>query len=150
MTARPPIKACVTLLALLLPAVAWAMDFRSISAPRAVFFDAPSAQAKKLYVAHQYYPVEVIVNLGDWIKVRDMRGEFAWVDAKQLEPKRTVIVKVPQAEAREAADPSARLVFRAEQDVVLELVENGSNGWVKVRHRDGLMGYIQINQVWGL
>lgn len=144
------IKIAVTLAALLLPAMAWALDYRSISVPRAVFYDAPSAQAKKLYVAYQFYPVEVIVNLGDWIKVRDMRGEFAWVDAKQLEQKRTVIVKVPQAEAREAADPSAKLVFRAEQDVALELVENGSNGWVKVRHRDGLMGYIQINQVWGL
>jgi SH3-like domain-containing protein len=143
-------KIIVTLAALLLPVMAWALDYRSISVPRAVFYDAPSAQAKKLYVAHQFYPVEVIVNLGDWIKVRDMRGEFAWVDAKQLDSKRTVIVKVPQAEAHEAADPSTRLVFRAEQDVALELIENGANGWVKVRHRDGLMGYIQINQVWGL
>lgn len=150
MKPRPPIKACVTLLALLLPAAASAMDYRSISVPRAVFFDAPSAQAKKLYVAHQYYPVEVIVNLGDWIKVRDMRGELAWVDAKQLSQKRMVVVKVPQAEAHEAADPSARLVFRAEKDVALELLENGGSGWAKVRHRDGLVGYIQINQVWGL
>lgn len=150
MTARPPIKTALLLLALLLPATAWALDFRSIAVPRAVFFDAPSAQAKKLYVAHQYYPVEVIVNLGDWIKVRDMRGELAWVETKSLDQKRTVVVKVPQAEAHEAADPSARLVFRVEQDVALELVESGSNGWAKVRHRDGLMGYIQINQVWGL
>jgi SH3 domain protein len=149
-TAHPPIKAALLLLALVLPAVSWALDFRSIAVPRAVLFDAPSAQAKRLYVAHQYYPVEVIVNLGDWIKVRDMRGELAWVEAKSLAQKRMVIVKVPQAEAHEAADPSTRLVFRAEQDVALEFVENSSNGWIKVRHRDGLMGYIQINQVWGL
>lgn len=150
MKPRPRTKAIFLLLALLLPAAGWALDFRSVAAPRAVFFDAPSAQAKKLYVAHQHYPVEVIVNLGDWIKVRDMRGELAWVEAKQLAQKHMVIVKVPQAEAREAADPSARPVFRAEQDVALELLENGANGWAKVRHRDGLMGYIQINQIWGL
>lgn len=147
---RPLTKLSFVLAAMLLPAMAWALDYRSVSVPRAIFYDAPSTQGKKLYVAHQYYPVEVIVNLGDWIKVRDVRGEFAWIEAKQLDQKRTLIVKVPQAEAREAADPSARLVFKAEQDVALELVENTGNGWAKVRHRDGLMGYIPINQVWGL
>lgn len=134
----------------LLPAAAWALDFRSVSAPRAIFFDAPSAQAKKLYVVRQYYPVEVIVNLGEWIKVRDSRGELAWVEARSLAQKRMLLVKVPQAGAYEAADPSTRLVFRAEKDVALELLENSANGWARVRHRDGLVGYIQINQVWGL
>ena len=143
-------KLSFLLAALTLPALAWALDYRSVSVPRAIFYDAPSAQSKKLYVAHQYYPVEVIVNLGEWIKVRDVRGEFAWIEAKQLDQKRTVIVRVPQAEAREAADMSAKPIFRAEQDVALELVENTGNGWVKVRHRNGLIGYVQITQIWGL
>lgn len=147
---RPLTKLSFLLAALVLPALAWALDYRSVSVPRAILYDAPSAQGKKLYVAHQYYPVEVIVNLGEWIKVRDVRGEFAWIEAKQLDQKRTVIVRVPQAEAREAADMSAKPIFHAEQDVALELVENTGNGWVKVRHRDGLMGYVQISQVWGL
>lgn len=147
---QPPIKLVCLLAALWLPALAWALDYRSVSVPRAILYDAPSEQGKKLYVARQYYPVEVIVNLGEWIKVRDMRGEFAWIEAKQLDQKRTVVVKVPQAEAREAADPSAKPVFKAEQNVALELVENPGSGWVKVRHRDGLMGYVPIGQVWGL
>jgi SH3-like domain-containing protein len=147
---RPLTKLTFLLAALMLPALAWALEYRSVSVPRAILYDAPSAQGKKLYVAHQYYPVEVIVNLGDWIKVRDMRGELAWIEAKQLDQKRTVIVRVPQAEAREAADVSAKTVFRAEQDVALELVENIGNGWAKLRHRDGLVGYVQIGQVWGL
>lgn len=143
-------KISLVLAALLLPAVAWALDYRSVSVPRAILYDAPSAQGKKLYVAHQFYPVEVIVNLGEWIKVRDQRGEFAWIEAKHLDQKRMVIIKVPQAEIREAADPSAKPLFHAEQDVALELVENNGNGWAKVRHRDGLMGYVPISQVWGL
>lgn len=150
MKAQQRTKGLLALLAVWLPAAAWALDFRSVSAPRAIFFDAPSAQAKKLYVVRQYYPVEVIVNLGEWIKVRDSRGGLAWVEARSLAQKRMLLVKVPQAEAHEAADPSTRLVFRAEKDVALELLENSANGWVKVRHRDGLTGYIQINQVWGL
>lgn len=144
-------KSLLLAAALLLPVTAWALDYRSIAVPRAILYDVPSAQGKKLYVAHQYYPVEVVVDLGDgWIKVRDARGEFAWIDAKQLDTKRTVLVKVPQAEAHESADPESRTVFSVEQDVVLELAATPVNGWVKVRHRDGLTGYLPISQVWGL
>ena len=143
-------KTALALLALVLSAPAWALEYRSVSAPKAILYDAPSAQAKKLYIARQFYPLEVIVNLGDWIKVRDMRGELAWIESAHLAAKRTVVVKVPVAEVHEAADQGTRVLFRAEKDVALELVENAGNGWAKVRHRDGLMGYIQINQVWGL
>jgi hypothetical protein len=31
----------------------------------------------------------------------------------------------------------------------LELVEYGSTGWLKVRHRDGRIGFILASQVWG-
>jgi SH3-like domain-containing protein len=140
----------LVLLAAMLPVAAWAQEYRSISVPKAILYDAPSAQAKKLFVVGQQYPVEVIVNLGEWVKVRDIRGELAWVEARQLSARRSVLVTAPQAEVREAADESSRLIFRAEKDVALELVEAGSTGWAKVRHRDGLAGYVQISKVWGL
>lgn len=129
---------------------AWALDYRSIGPERAVLYDAPSIAAKKLYIVGPGYPVEVIVSLGDWLKVRDSRGELAWLEARGLVSKRTVLVMADQVEVREAADPAARVVFRVEKDVVLEFVEAGSGGWIKVRHRDGLTGYLQSTQVWGL
>ncbi len=147
---RPLTKLALVLLAVMQPAAVWALEYRSVSAPRAVLYDAPSAQAKKLFIVGQQYPVEIIVNLGDWIKVRDSRGDLAWIDARQLSPKRSVVVTAPQAEVREAADDASRLVFRAEKDVALELIEVGTSGWARVRHRDGLSGYVQISRVWGL
>lgn len=147
---RSPIKFLLLLPALMLPAAAWAMEYRSVSVPRAVLYDAPSVQAKKVSIIGQQYPVEVIVNLGDWIKVRDSSGALAWIEAKQLVVPRTVLVTAPQAEVREAADEASRLVFRAEKDVVLQLLETGTNGWARVRHRDGLTGYVQFSRVWGL
>lgn len=143
-------KASFILLAVLLPAVAWALDYRSVAVPRAVLYDAPSAQGKKLFVVSQYYPLEVIVNLGEWIKVRDAGGGLAWIEAKQLTDKRTVLVRAEAAEARESADAAARPVFRASKDVALELLEAAPAGWAKVRHRDGLTGYILSTEVWGL
>ncbi|HQR51497.1 MAG TPA: SH3 domain-containing protein [Methylophilaceae bacterium] len=134
----------------LLPATAWALDYRSVSAEKAILYDAPSTQGKKLFIVRQYYPVEIIVDLGEWIKVRDSRGELAWIEARNLAAKREVEVTAAQAEVRESANADARLVFLADKAVVLELLEPASNGWAKVRHRDGLTGYIQTSKVWGL
>ena len=144
-----PGKLVIVLLALL-PGIASALDYRSVVPPKAILYDAPSAQGKKLYVVAQGYPVEVIVNLGEWLKVRDNHGSLSWIESKQLVAKRTVLVTVSQAEVHQSADVAATLVFRAEKDVVLDLVEPSTTGWVKVRHRDGLVGYIQSASVWGL
>jgi SH3-like domain-containing protein len=136
------------LLLVLLPLTVSALELRSIAVPRAVLFDAPSAQAKKLFVIWEGYPVEIIVNLGDWVKVRDNQGGLTWIESRQLSPKRTVIVVQDNAEMRESADAAAPLVSRLQKDVVLDYLETTS-GWVRVRHRDGLAGYVQTTAVWG-
>lgn len=137
------------LLLAFLPAAAFALDYRSVSVPRGVLYDAPSANGKKLFVVSQYYPVEVIVDLGGWVKVRDKTGELAWIDNHQLAPKRTVLA-LDAADVRESADAAAPVAFRVDKDVALELVEAAGNGWIKVRHRDGVTGYILSTQVWGI
>jgi SH3-like domain-containing protein len=149
--ARPRTKFwLLALLLALLPAAASALEYRAVGAAKAVLYDAPSAQGKKLYVVGQGYPVEVIVNLGDWLKVRDNHGSLSWIEAKQLATKRTVLVTQPQVELRQAADATSPLLGRLEKDVVVELVEPATNGWIKVKHRDGLVGYISAASVWGL
>jgi SH3-like domain-containing protein len=149
--ARPRTKFwLLAVLLALLPAAASALEYRSVGAAKAVLYDAPSAQGKKLYVVGQGYPVEVIVNLGDWLKVRDNHGSLSWIEAKQLATKRTVLVTQPQVELRQAADATSPLLGRLEKDVVVELVEPATNGWIKVKHRDGLVGYISAASVWGL
>ena len=37
---------------------AQALEFRSVDAEAAVLYDAPSAQAKKLFILSRHYPVE--------------------------------------------------------------------------------------------
>ncbi len=137
---------------------ALALDFRSIAEPGVIFYDAPSLQAKKLYVVSRYYPVEVIVALENWLKVRDRSGDLAWVEKKNLSDKRMVVVTVALAPVRKEAKDDAAVVFQAEKDVALEYLNDvppvGGNdlhpGWIKVRHNDGSSGYVRINQVWGL
>ena len=65
-------------LSVLLPVTpALAADYRSVSDAAAVLYDAPSQKAKKLYLIRAQTPVELVVKLDRWIKVRDAEGSNA-------------------------------------------------------------------------
>jgi SH3-like domain-containing protein len=136
-------------LAALAAAPAWGLEFRSVAANAAVLYDAPSAKARKLYVVNQGYPVEVVVVVEGWVKVRDANGDLTWVESKALSDKRTVMIKVPLAQIRQAADEGSPVVFQAQQNVILELEDGASSGWLRVKHRDGQVGFVKVADVWG-
>ena len=131
-------------------APAGAAEFRSIADNAAVLYDAPSAKAKKLYVIGRSYPVEVVVVVEGWIKIRDAGGELTWIESKNLSAQRTVMIKVARADIRHAAADTAPIAFQAEQNVLLDLIELTGSGWARVAHRDGQSGYIKLNQIWGV
>ena len=129
---------------------ALAIDYRSVSVPAAILYDAPSQAGKKLYLIKAQTPVEVVVRLDGWYKVRDAEGTLAWVEAKNLVDKRTLVVTAPRAELRQAEKAEAAILAELDKWVAVEFVEPASPGWAKVRHRDGATGYIRSTQVWGL
>jgi SH3-like domain-containing protein len=126
-----------------------ALEFRSVSVAKAILYDAPSVEAEKLYLLSQGYPVELIVNLGEWIKIRDAQGSLSWIESKSLNSKRTAIVNIVQAEMRIKDDETSAVVANIEQNVVVELLSPIKSGWVKVRHRDGLTGFVLSTSLWG-
>jgi len=126
-----------------------ALEFRSVSENAAVLYDAPSAKANKLYIVNNGYPVEVVVTVEGWVKVRDINGDLTWIENKNLTDRRTVMVKVPLAQVRQSADDNAPVVFQAQQNVILDLVEATGGGWLRVKHRDGQTGFVKASQVWG-
>ncbi|MDO8701366.1 MAG: SH3 domain-containing protein [Undibacterium sp.] len=134
----------------LLSGLANALEFRSIGASPVILYDAPSAKGGKLYVAPRGMPVELILTYGTWNKVRDMTGDLSWVESKDLIVRRNVIVRVTNAKVRTAPDESSTLVFSADKHVLLEITESVTGGWVKVKHRDGQMGYVKTSEVWGI
>ena len=132
---------------------ATAADFQSAS-EAAVLYDAPSLKARPLFVIGRDTPFEVIVGVEGWLKIRDASGTVAWIERKSASERRTLIVRVPVADVLAAPDANAPLAFKAEQNVVIELLDpsyvSNTPGWAKVRHRDGQQGYVRIAQVWGL
>ena len=141
--------------ALFLAAVAFAgiaqgADFRTVAENAAIMYDAPSRASTPVFVASRFYPVEVIVNLDAWVKVRDHTGTLSWVEKKSLSDRRMVLVTAPSVEARSRADDAAPAAFQAAQNVALELVEIAPGGWVRVRHTDGSTGFVRASLLWGL
>ena len=125
-------------------------EYRSIGENGTVLYDAPSTRAKKMFVASRYYPVEIMVNIDQWARVRDVAGDLVWVEKKALAELRTVVVTAATAEIRDKPADNAAVVFRAQQGVALEFAETNGAGWARVKHRDGQAGFVRINQVWGL
>jgi len=160
MCALPPVFVLVAVAAvvaeLIAGAGALAADYKTTAEAPTVLYDGPSAKAKPLFVYGRDVPMEVLVAVEGWTKVRDMSGTIGWIAHKGLTDRRMVVVRVPVAEVRASPEDSAPVVFRAERDVLLELGESASSagatavpGWVKVRHRDGQSGFARLSQVFG-
>jgi len=126
-----------------------ALEYLSMADNAVIMYNAPSLKADKIFVASRHLPVEAIVKVEGWVKVRDSSGTLAWVEQKAVSNKRFVIVIELQADVYQEADANSTLVFQAQKNVILEWLESSINGWIKVRHRDGQSGYVKITQVWG-
>ncbi len=145
--------------AIMATAAAWplcAADYKVTNDAPTLVYDAPSAKARAQFLLGRDVPVEVIVEVEGWTKIRDVGGTIGWIANPSLAARRELIVRTPTAEVRANPDDAAPLVFRAEQNVLLEPAESATSpattatpGWVKVRHRDGQTGYVRIAQVFG-
>jgi len=144
-------RICASALLLLASAGAHAFDFKTIGAAPAILYDAPSIKGGKLFIAPRGMPVEVVLTYGEWAKVRDINGDLAWTEARALSARRNVIIRTANARLRASADENANPVMSADKGVLLELVDpQVSGGWAKVRHRDGISGFIKASDIWGI
>ena len=135
---------------LLAVAGAHALEFKTIGAAPAILYDAPSIKGGKLFVAPRGMPVEIVLTYGEWVKVRDASGDLAWTEAKALSARRNVVVRNAGARVRSAADEGATALMSADKGVLLELSDSHAGGWVKVRHKDGITGFIKSSDIWGI
>lgn len=134
-----------------------AAQFRTTAEAPTVLYDAPSVRAQPQFVFGRDVPVEVLVSVEGWTKVRDLGGTIGWIANKSLADRRMLQVRGGTADVRTGPDDASPLVFRAEANVLLELAEpavspgtTASPGWVKVKHQDGATGFVRLAQVFGL
>jgi SH3-like domain-containing protein len=127
-----------------------AVIFVSIGDKPAVSYDSPSRQGVKQFIYSRFHPLEVLVRVSGWTKVRDAEGGVGWVEGASLGTKRFVMVQGGTAQIRATAQFTAPVTFEAERGVVLEATGAAADGWLPVTHAGGQSGFVRINQVWGV
>jgi SH3-like domain-containing protein len=128
---------------------AYGLDYVSVAEPSAILYDAPSLKARKLFLVSRYMPLEQVISLDMWVKVRDSSGSLAWIERRALGNKRYVLVTATLAAIHQAPDENSALLARVQQQVTLEWLEGSGSGWLKVHHQDGVVGYVKTGDVWG-
>ena len=127
-------------------------DFMSVNVDQAFLHEAPSDSTKKSYIVTKGYPLEVIVSLKEWKKVKDHVGLINWIKTSDLSSKRTVLnLKNNNSIYLEPLSESP-LLANVNENVTLELLdEKKIDGWVKVYSKFGdIEGFIKVTDLWGI
>ena len=127
----------------------YALDYVSVADSSAILYDANSTKSKKLFVVSRYTPLEAVVNLQNWIKVRDSSGSMAWIERRSVSDKRYVVVTVAAATVWRAPETSAAVLYQVSKNTAMESLGINGGGWIKVRDLDGSIGYMKSIEVWG-
>ncbi|QLG87457.1 SH3 domain-containing protein [Chitinibacter bivalviorum] len=126
----------------------YAIEYRSTAKHGVILYDAPVETSDKRFILSTNIPLEFLAEQGNWIRVRDRDGTLAWALKSDISTTRYVQVN-RLAEVRKDANTSSTLLFKVDRNVVLELLQDTRTGWLKIKHRDGAVGYIRIEDVWG-
>ncbi len=98
------------------------------------------------------YPLTRLRRKGKWIKVKDFENDVGWVYEPLTSRKPHLIVKKKLVNIRSGPGTRYRIVSKAEYGVVFRTLKRRGglkNGWVKVRHEDGITGWIKRSLLWG-
>lgn len=127
-------------------------DFMSVNADQAFLHEAPSDSTKKSFIVTRGYPLEVIVSLKEWKKVKDHEGLINWIKTSDLSSKRTVLnLKGDNSIYLEPSSKSPMLA-KVNENVTLELLDAKKiDDWVKVYSKVAdIEGFIKATDLWGI
>jgi SH3-like domain-containing protein len=93
-------------------------------------------------------PVEIVEEFDTWRKVRLPDGDLGWIHSSLLSSRRTILVAEQIRALRQAPQPDARIVLRAEPGVIGQLLDC-DDGWCRVEI-EGRRGWLQRTEFWGV
>jgi SH3-like domain-containing protein len=94
------------------------------------------------------WPVEIIATFDHWRRVRDWEGTEGWVHEKMITQRREVIVTGGVRVLRQAPDPNAAPIARAEAGVMAKLDECRGE-WCRIVAAD-VTGWVRRADIWGV
>ena len=121
----------------------------SISAGQAKMRSGPGRNFPAIWLYQRAgLPVRVIETYPGWRKVRDQDGTEGWMIVNLLSDQRTGMIKGDVAELRNAPNPGAGVLWRAEPGVIGRLSRCGA-GWCRITVM-GREGYVDTAHLWGI
>lgn len=99
------------------------------------------------------FPLKVVSRKGDWVQVTDFENDTGWIYRPLLVDKGHMIVKMnkdknSKINIRSGPGTRYKIVGKAYYGVVFETLEQ-RDGWAKVKHETGLVGWIKRSLIWG-
>jgi len=127
-------------------------DFMSVNVDQAFLHEAPSDSTKKSYIVTKGYPLEVIVSLKEWKKVKDHEGLINWIKTSDLSSKRTVLNLKDNNSIYLEPSTVSPMLAKVNENVTLELLDPKKiDDWVKVYSKVGdIEGFIKASDLWGI
>ena len=127
-------------------------DFMSVNADQAFLHEAPSDSTKKSFIVTRGYPLEVIVSLKEWKKVKDHEGLINWIKTSDLSSKRSVLNLKGDNPIYLEPSSASPILAKVNENVTLELLEAKKiDDWVKVYSKVGdIEGFIKATDLWGI
>lgn len=126
----------------------------SIQGDQVSLRQAPEKSSRVLWELNNGFPVTVVKKQGDWVNIKDFENDSGWVHKSLISSKHNVIVKANKNEEqainiRSSPTTNSTIIGNAFYGVVFSVVEK-KDGWVKVKHDSGLIGWIKADLLWGL
>ena len=127
-------------------------DFMSVNTDQAFLHEAPSGSTKKVFIVTKGYPLEVIVSLKEWKKVKDHEGLINWIKTSDLSSKKTVLNLKDNNSIYLEPSSESPMLAKVNKNVTLELLdEKKIDDWVKVYSKVGdIEGFIKATDLWGI
>lgn len=96
----------------------------------------------------RYYPLSVQERGNSYIKAIDYKGQTGWILANQIGTQRGVVVEVASVNIRKGPGATYPILFKAFQGVTFKVLAE-KEGWLKVRHENGEIGWVLKSLTWG-
>lgn len=138
------------LLALLLfaPApIASAAEYASVARNGANIRSGPGADHELLWEVGKGYPLAILQQQDKWSQVVDFEGARGWIVTSLLSDQKTVIVKGKDINLRVGPGVNYEPVAVVKYGVIFTPLEREGD-WVKVRHADGTVGWLNDALIW--
>jgi SH3-like domain-containing protein len=127
---------------------AQAITMVSVNANNVNMRSGPGEKYAVLWELGTGFPLKVLDEQGDWYKVEDFEGDVGWIYKTLVGRDPHLIVKKKRVNMRSGPGDGYRVLGKANYGVVFKTLKV-KDGWARVKHENGLTGWVSRTLLWG-